>query len=301
LDSDQEADIATTYWRLKTQAAERPKTVVVRFSPWLISGRTEMSSALLSELARSLGPELGPDVRRAFANLLRRLSELSQLAGAGIDVATGGYGGTLLSSAMNYSSDLATRQTEGPTLDELRKRLASQLSRLRDQQVLVVVDDLDRLTPAETLEMISLVKRLGDLPNTVYLLTYDEPRIIDALSRANVDGHAYLEKIVQYAIWLPLPDDDAILRVVNADLERIFGVVDEEESELLGRAWYYVLRHYLRNVRDVRRFANAVAFSWASVRDHVNLFDLVILETLRVFEPIIYAELRGDFSSFVED
>jgi hypothetical protein len=66
LDSDAATDAADRYWRLKLRVDSDPRTIVVRFSPWLIAGKAELAPALLSELARSLGDPFGQDVKRAF-------------------------------------------------------------------------------------------------------------------------------------------------------------------------------------------------------------------------------------------
>jgi KAP family P-loop domain len=62
----------------------------------------------------------------------------------------------------------------GPSFDEVKKELVQPLSRLNGQQILVALNDLDRLNPFEALEMVSVVKNLSDLPNVIYLLSYRE-------------------------------------------------------------------------------------------------------------------------------
>ena len=70
LGSEESARVADYYWQLKVYVDKNPRTLVVRFSPWIFSGRVELASALLSELARTLGQRLGPDVRAAFGQVL---------------------------------------------------------------------------------------------------------------------------------------------------------------------------------------------------------------------------------------
>lgn len=172
LESDDEADIADRYWRLQQQAEQGAHTIIVRFSPWLISGRAELSSALLTDLARAIGEQLGDDIRRAFGTLLTRLSEFAPVVGAGLDVTAHGLGiGALTRAGSALTAKIGEKITSGPTLDQLRVKLQTLLGKLIDKKVLVIVDDLDRLTPSEALEIVSIVKSLGDLPNVVYILS----------------------------------------------------------------------------------------------------------------------------------
>jgi hypothetical protein len=130
LESDQAADAADRYWRLKLKVDSNPRTVVVRFSPWLIAGKAELATALLSELARALGKPFGEDIKRAFGKLIARLAEFLPIAGAGFDWATGyGVGGAFTAGGM-WSRNIANTMTSGPTLDDLRRILRNMLRRL---------------------------------------------------------------------------------------------------------------------------------------------------------------------------
>ena len=53
------------------------------------------------------------------------------------------------------------------------------------QRYLIVIDDIDRLTPAEIREVFKVVKALADFPNVVYLLSFDREVVAQALARFN--------------------------------------------------------------------------------------------------------------------
>ena len=61
---------------------------------------------------------------------------------------------------------------------------------------IVIIDDIDRLAPSEMRLIFSLVKSLGDLPNVVYLLSFDRAVVTRSLA-AGEDGVSadFLEKI----------------------------------------------------------------------------------------------------------
>jgi predicted KAP-like P-loop ATPase len=301
LGNEEDAKKADCYWTLLQAVENNRHTIQVRFSPWLIAGRAELASAFLSELARALGEKLGSEVKDSFAQLLERLSEFAPLAGAGLDLATGSGVGKLLSSSATWSSKFATKLTSGPTLDELRERLRTSLRKLVDQRVLVIIDDLDRLTPNEAVEMVSLVKSLGDLPNIIYLLSFDQSNLVTLLTKGTkLDGSDYLGKIVQYPVHLPPILGGGLTRLLDADLTEILGDLDSSEARRLGLTWHYAFRHYLKTPRDVRLYANSIAVSLASQRDFVDPVDLLMLELLRLHEPELYAWLRENLDELTE-
>ena len=293
LDSEADAQLADHYWRLKYIIDNSPRTIVVRFSPWLIAARTEIARALFSELARSLGEKLGDEVRQAFAALLQRLSELAPFAGAAVDLATGFGVGKLVSAGGSWAGKIGAAQSAGPTLDEIRTKLKSILSGLEGRQILIVIDDLDRLTPPEALEMVSLIKSLGDLPNVIYLLGYDDAILSKLIHKAlRIDGRDFLEKIVQYSAHIPALENGDLTRLLDVDLSALLGNLTEQESRRIGQTWYYVFRHYFRTPRHVRRYINSLNVSMSALRGHVDPIDHILLEVLRLHEPEVYGWLR---------
>lgn len=301
LRSDAQTDQADKYWRLLCKINEHRRTTIVRFSPWLIAGRSELANALLSELARALGQQFGDELKDAFASLLGRLSELAPIAGVGLDAVTTPGIGKLLSLGTKWSAEFAATLTSGPTLDGLRENLRRALAKIENQRILIIVDDLDRLTPNEALEMISLVKSLGSLPNVVYLLSYDENNLAKLINQAtHLNGNEFIKKIVQYSVNLPPISQDALSQLLDTYLSESLGDLSESEQSRIGYIWLLVLKHYIRTPRDIRLFANSVIFALSSLRDVVDKVDLLTLEALRIFEPRIYQFIRENIDELAE-
>ncbi len=294
------ARLAEIYWSLLKKIERHPQNIVVRFSPWLIAGNAELASALLSDIARALGEKLGQDVQEAFAAVLSRLSQVVPLAGAAVDVTTQGAFGGLFSAGVSASDRLARRLTSGPTLDEVRERLRSKLRSLKNCKILLVIDDLDRLTPKEAVEMISLVKGLGDFPNVVYLLCYDEARLSNLISVClELDGAEYIQKIVQYPVHLPLVDPTGLSRLLDADLKELLPDLAASDQQRLTFVWRSFIRHYMKTPRDVRRLVNAFSVAIAGLGDHTDPIDLLVLEAIRINEPDMYRWVRDNIEALV--
>jgi hypothetical protein len=268
---------------------------------FLLGGRVELAAALLSELARTLGQRLGPEVRAAFGRVLGRLAELAPLAGTGVDLMTGLGLGRLASSGSPLLKRVADRMTSGPSLEELRSELKRALRVLVGQQVLVVVDDVDRLTPQEALEMMTVVKGLGDLPNVVYVLIYDEERLVSLVNSAlsQPDGGTYVEKIVQYSVQLPLINIDEIASLFEMDFKDFFESLSSSELSRFRFAWNYFMRHYILTPRDVKRLINHYYFARSALEQYTDPIDLLILEVIRLHEPSAYSWLRANIADVV--
>jgi predicted KAP-like P-loop ATPase len=85
-----------------------------------------------------------------------------------------------------------------------------------DVPIVVLVDEVDRVEDDEIRSIAQLVRSVADFPGISYVLAYDPKRVIQALGGAEKDdtlrdergrGRAYLEKIVQLQIPLPVTFD----------------------------------------------------------------------------------------------
>ena len=65
---------------------------------------------------------------------------------------------------------------------ELRSQIADKIAEL-DLSFIILLDDLDRLEPAQAIEVIRLVKSVADFPRFRYILCYDKAVLAQAISR----------------------------------------------------------------------------------------------------------------------
>jgi predicted KAP-like P-loop ATPase len=296
LNSASEAENADRYFRLKSAAQALQHTYVIQFSPWLIPGRIELAAALLNEVGRAVAISAGDEAKQAFGALLNRISEFGPVIGAGFDVMSGAGVGSIFGASSSLFGKTARRLTSGPTLEELRERLKRILRNLENKRILIIIDDLDRLLPLEATGMVSLIKSLGDLPNVIYLLSYDEPQLSALIqSVVGIDGHRFLQKIVQYPVAVPPVGSDDLTRMLLSDLGRIFGnsIVDRI-MERLRTAWREVLQYFVTTPRDVRRLTNCLAISWPGLADYTDPIDLIVIEALRLFDHGAYQVVRRE-------
>lgn len=221
-----------------------PPPVVVDFSPWEWAGHQELAQAFFDEVAKALpanGEKPAADVaaklRRyalalhagavlaeSVAPVVAAVSVLVVLSGLGIsevnDSVTrwGGRGltafgaiGVILSQSKIVMSRLAELLMDfghrsKPSLSEAKRDLEVALKKL-DAPIIVVVDDIDRLTPPDTVRMLQIIKANADLPGVVVLVACDQEAVATAVHAAlGVDGRGYLEKAVQVGFDVPSPD-----------------------------------------------------------------------------------------------
>ncbi|PXA99797.1 hypothetical protein DMC47_01675 [Nostoc sp. 3335mG] len=203
--------------RIKTDHAN---AIVVRFDPWLVSGRNDLISSFIEELLSQLR---GKDRIGALKGLADKFSEYGQqLAPAGELLMPGA--GTLATASFAVVKKFTGKKT--PSLNELRTSLNKALEAAA-VPIVVLIDEVDRIEDTEIRAVAQLVRAVADFPSISYLLAYDADRVAEALgdghSKENIleRGRSYLEKIVQLQIPLPLTDDASIERMITKELNSL--------------------------------------------------------------------------------
>lgn len=186
------------------------------------------------------------------------------------------------------------------SLSELKKSLDESLRKLK-RPLLVVIDDIDRLSHREILDVFQLVKINADFPKVIYLLLCERNIVSAALnSISNNRGNEFLEKIVQVGYHIPRASRASIQKVLFGGLDEILakpGVSRRWEKDRWSHVYLDGLQLFFRNLRHVYRFLSSFDFHVRQFQeqDHfeVNPIDLIALEALRVFEPNVFERISG--------
>lgn len=289
--------------------------LIIEFNPWQWSGQDQLVEAFFREIGlildRSDASEHGK--RRAakwrtygtyltlgasVAKSLKAILPLLGLPGSGI--------ADILVKGMEQSAALAQEGSKGVedqelaqdrTLSEIKKELSDSLKAL-DRPILVVLDDIDRLTSEEIRLLFQLVKANADFPNVVYLLLFQRDIVAGSLDSPPVSGNEFLEKIVQVGFNIPSIERTRLEKVLFARFEELLTDADVSkhfDHKRWGNLFFGGIRPYFETLRDVYRYLATLSFHISLFRStgsfEVNPIDLIALEVLRVFEPAAYQRL----------
>lgn len=277
----------------KLPSDKRP--TVINFRPWLIANRDTLITSLFDELSKQLenivassnpaSHKTAEKAQKAATALRRFVGGLSK-AGAVIEIA-GEWSG--FSFVERFGKLLAAlpawiyRSPPPPQLIELKEQLVQALREL-DHRFVITIDDVDRLEPDETKEILRLVRSVADLPNVIYLLCYDNKILADSVSKSVgiENGRSYLEKIVQLTVMVPKPESLQLRQWFSDELSSIASPKDDEELSRLKLVIDYEGGQQLRTPRSVVRALDAIRFFWPPLRElGADLADLVWLQLIK--------------------
>ncbi|MGW8850063.1 KAP family P-loop NTPase fold protein [Streptomyces xiamenensis] len=263
---------------------------VAEVNPWMYSDLDSIALSLFGEIRASLPKEdRWSEARKNIGQFTKVISPLGRLTSVlGLD-------------SESYLHALGTG-IEGDTSVSAVQRTVEDALRENGRPLLVIMDDLDRLTPDELLLVFKLVRLVGRLPNIYYLLSFDEQTLRDVLRRTDLVGGSetraqeFLEKIFQVRLDLPPLTEREAARLVDQSLAVILEqhdlVLSDEDIRRFNHAHLVHLGDRLRTPRTVKRYFGQVNIGLTQNAVEVDLTDFLVITFLRTSEPGVYRMLQ---------
>ena len=265
------------------EQSDENSPVVIDFNPWWFDDRAHLASQFLAQFKSSLGLET-----KLIRDLGDLLADYSEHIGKAIAYSTG------IAWLDKVAMLLRLFKRKKKDVPELKSEIAKALKN-GNRRYLIVIDDIDRLTPKEIREVFKVVKALADFPNVIYLLAFDQSVVAEVLSATpGLDGEAYLEKIIQVPFILPVVTQQKLHQKLFADLDRLIEGADQElfDRTYWGNVFTEGIAPLINKPRDIVRYINALSITFPALRNEVNIVDFLALECLRVNLPDLYATIR---------
>jgi predicted KAP-like P-loop ATPase len=275
---------------------------VIKFQPWLIGNRDALITNLFGELTKQVdqvallagdASRISVDKAKQAGEALRSFMRGLGKAGAAFEFLGKASGIGLVEMAGTGVKAFGEASGDGPAsppLSELKDKLVKALREL-GHRFIITIDDVDRLEPAEVIEVLRLVRSVIDLPNVIYLLCYDSGILAHSIEKAAgvKSGQSYLEKIVQLTVMVPTPEPLQLRQWFTDELHLIATTKDKEELSRLKVVIDYEGGRFLRTPRSVVRALDSVRFFWPPLHAaRADLADLVWLQLIKDGNPALY-------------
>ena len=255
--------------------------IVIDFNPWLNNDECSIIISFFDELSYRLtqyNKELSKD-------LIEYAEILNVAENSNIDK---------ILSFFKLSNSKSLKQK----YDSLNNKISN-----LGKQIVVFIDNLDRLYDKEILEVLRLIRNSASFANTIFIVAYDRNYLISALKKVNeFQPNLYLEKIFQLEIMLPKFEKYIIANKLKAAIEPFLTDKDKIELEELLETGYHRNFNYtlFSNIRDINRFVNSFILSYEILKGEIDLLDLLNLELLRIRYLGVYNLLSKDYNDFVK-
>ena len=281
----------TSFINLARKEFEQAEIPVLDFNPWMFSGAEQLVGRFFAELSAKMGKTDGLEkIGQSLAKYGDTLNMVTSIASKLLGMPQVGQ---ILSVVLKTATDIAEQPTSA---DDLRKKVDADLKERNGKPIIVVLDDVDRLSAPEIRDVFKLVRLTASFPSLIYIVVCDRFRVEQALSEQGLSGRDYLEKILQLPFDLPQIPPRILQEQVSAATETALADI-ESPGPSDNKAWTYIyagiVRPLVRNMRDVRRYAAAVRGTVIGLGGQVALADVLGLEAVRLFLPDVFKRLPG--------
>lgn len=181
-------------------------------------------------------------------------------------------------SALFNTSTLFNRDSEKSKINEAIKRLK--------KRIIIIIEDLDRLTGNEIVEVFKLIDGNAAFDNLIFISAYDKRRI-NALLEITDEWTAFSDKFFTWERPLPLRSSQLLLDFLIPNLTSGLTFKNEEleeiNSSIIANSSFFT--YYLKNLRDVKRYINLVKPSLGRIYKEVKIRDFLLIELVRYSYP----------------
>jgi hypothetical protein len=281
----------------------RNNTIIVRYNPWKNFDDKKIVQDFFDELSSSIS-KYDSHLSKKVKKYGRDLTKLDD---------------TVFSKLVSIAVDSIA--SEG-TLTELFDEINNSIDRIQ-KKIIVFIDDLDRLTGDELIDILKLIRNTANFRNTFFIVAYDHNYVLNTIEKKNLisSKEEYLQKIVQLEITLPIFQKNILIQFLEEQITEYkplaygFDKIQLAINEILAinvlvtpkpgtsqnnstdlsdfffrseRTDDSLLFRVFQNIRDVVRFVNSLKVSFESIGEFADIYEIVLLEILKVKHLSIY-------------
>ena len=181
--------------------------------------------------------------------------------------------------------------------ENLRERIKKTIGSIQ-KRVLVIIDDFDRLSREEILEVLKLIDNNAVFPNLIFLTAYDKGQLNKHFEEnsSSSDAH-FVDKFFNLEFLVPQRPYVYISRFIEDELcEKLDS---ETERENFGRVLsdrVDKFQAYLPTLRDAKRFINQFLQDYKLVQGDVIIEEFLLIQLIKYKYPDEYKRIyKKDF------
>lgn len=274
------------------------KLICLKFDPWNFNSEDDILHQYFDTLYSQLLNQ------QDHSKALDKIAHLIKDYGGLIKVGVPFLNITVADIAKSIGTNLAFLAKSKKGLADIKQEIADKIKECTDfSKIIVLIDNIDRLTSTEIQLIFHMVSSLADFPKTVFILAYDEDIVLNALSTVQGnDSRRYLEKIIQLPIRLPYMSETvkrSMLLECIRSLRR-HNNYDTDDSGYMHLLLPYCLK-LIENIRDIKRLYNTLDARVYMIGKAANMTDLTIISLLEEKEHELYDWIRTHKSALTGD
>ncbi|WP_454890818.1 KAP family P-loop NTPase fold protein [Alloprevotella tannerae] len=174
--------------------------------------------------------------------------------------------------------------------DSLKDSIKESFAALK-KRVLVIIDDFDRLSKEEILEVLKLIDGNAAFTNLIFLTAYDKEQINRVLGDTYKTPDAcFIDKFFDVEFAIPFRPYIYIAKYIEETLCKQLGTSDGEEGSIQQVITEHtsIFKEYIPTLRDAKRYINQVLLDFKQIWGEVIVRDFLLLQLVKYRYPELY-------------
>lgn len=270
----------TSFINLLGKELEKSTNIrLINFTPWLLIPGTSITKAFYFLLAQELG-----GVNRYISCLIKQYLNLLEA---------------------NFGKEIPhVFKTE--SLADVYSKICEILG-ASTERIIVIIDDIDRLSSEEILEVFRIIRGSANFPNIVFISCFDKEYVNAALLKySETLKKTYIEKFFQLEFPLPPYDKNILRKMAMKFAKQLFSntLIDLDNfNDYIKASQSHFFQNddiinYFDNPRQLIRWLNNLCLSYSAIKGECHIADLGDIELLKMFYPTLYSLLSNSFSEY---
>lgn len=260
--------------------------IIEDFDPWIYGSRDALLLSMFEKILNKAGVKYSVLKSHRIAKSLK---------------ITFGDIGKALSNTDQVSSLIQELVSPNESFDQIaaiKAELSMYLKSL-DKPVVFIIDNIDRADSDNVIFLFKLIGTLFDLPNILYILSYDSKRVNELINDTAKINPKYIEKIVQQEIHVPpVPKDhlEALYQICLRNILQQYNV--NFESDTIYSSLCKLFADKI-NVRNYKRLLNSAISRVYQNSHRLDNAALLAIESIKFLSPSLYDLMVNNRKYFI--
>lgn len=276
--------------------------IIIEYNPWLAGKPESLIQDFLLQFSSQLSIKDNSGIALKAAKELVAYSSLFSVAKL---VPGAEPWASIVETGFSKFGNATKKIAELKKLDLLgkKKKVVEAITKI-ETPIIVIIDDIDRLTPSETFQVLRLVKAVADFSGTAFLLAFDANYLASVLNKNNIDNSSeYINKVIQLRVPLPVISDRSMNELASIEFknlsEKNLTELFESDEERLSWIYHNYFKHLISNPRELKRCFNHLRFVLAQVEGEVCFTDLFALSIIATKANLVYEHIKRTPEAYI--
>ena len=280
--------IIETIEKESDESDEYERPIVFKFEPWNFSGSDNLIPVFFQQLRQEINHKDSQKIWKGITDAVGKFVEVLDLLenisnyGKFIAPIAKALGKTVGGDLQEKYGEINIEKAKNDLIDALEQKKG---------RIIVIIDDIDRLTNDQIRVIFQLVTQVAKLPNITYLLSMDREVVSRGLGEVqNCDGNDYLEKVIQVPFEIPYANQNSVIDILFSKLNDILRnyQVEEFDKDHFHKIFDLCIKPYITTVRDINRIVNTFQLKYDLMHEELNFSELLGITVIEIYNPNLY-------------